>query len=55
MHYACMMMMNLRENHQFIANTESERLAPPGQMYSEPIITPPTDSMYYTEPLIMST
>jgi len=31
--------------------TKSERLAPPGQMYSEPIITPPTDSMYYTEPV----
>ena len=28
-----------------------ERLAPPGQMYSEPVITPPTDSMYYTEPV----
>ena len=29
----------------------NERLAPPGQMYSEPVITPPTDSMYYTEPV----
>ena len=31
------------------ANTESERLAPPGQMYSEPLITPPTDSIQHVE------
>jgi hypothetical protein len=33
------------------ANTESERLAPAGQMYSESLITPPTDSIYHIQPV----
>ena len=40
-----------RKGEPSYVSGSDERLAPPGQMYSEPVITPPTNSMYYTEPV----